>query len=77
MLLKSRLIERRNLRSFAASAPMNVALTVGIWLIANQLGVMMLDFGAGPSRQEQTRHVTLEAQPDKPGVANPTTLEDS
>jgi hypothetical protein len=31
---------------------MNVALTVGIWLIANQLGVMMLDFGAGLLHQE-------------------------
>ena len=56
---------------------MNVALTVGIWLIANQLVTMTLDFGAGLPRQEQTRHVILEAQPDKPGAADLTTPEDT
>jgi hypothetical protein len=56
---------------------MNVALTVDIWLIANQLVAMTLDFGAGLPRQKQTRRVTLEAQPDKPGAANPTTPEDT
>lgn len=55
---------------------MNVALTVDIWLIANQLVAMTLYFGAGPPRQEHTRHVTLEVQPDKLGAANLTTPED-
>jgi hypothetical protein len=54
---------------------MNVALTVDIWPIANQLVAMTLDFGTGPPRQEQARRVTVEAQPDKPGAANPTTPE--
>jgi hypothetical protein len=40
---------------------MNVAHEVGIWLIANQLVAMTMDFGAGPPRQEQSRRVTLEA----------------
>jgi hypothetical protein len=56
---------------------MNVALTVGIWLIANQLVTMTPDFGASPSHQEQTRRVTLETQPDKPGATDPTTPEDT
>mmetsp|Transcript_9469 Transcript_9469/g.16273 ORF Transcript_9469/g.16273 Transcript_9469/m.16273 type:complete len:206 (-) Transcript_9469:1813-2430(-) len=76
-LCSSLLIERRNLRAFTASAPMNVARTVGIWLIANQLAAITLDFRAGPPRQEQIRRVTLEVQPDKPGAADLTTPEDT
>ena len=41
------------------------------------LAAMTLDFRTGPPRQEQTRRVTLEVQPDKPGAANPTTPEDT
>jgi hypothetical protein len=57
---------------------LNVTLTISIRLIANQLAVMTLtlDLGAGPPRQEQARRVTLEAQPDKPDTADPTTPED-
>ena len=45
-LISERFVKRHNLRSFAASALMNVALAVGKWLTANRLVAITLDFGA-------------------------------
>ena len=58
--VSERFVERNNLRSFAASVPMNATLAVGKWLTANRLVAMTIVLG--PPRQEQARRVTLKAQ---------------